>query len=68
MELRRRGSGSSVRIDFDFVQMSGMTETSGTIVALPPEDHVEGLDRMRSAGKALPGVELAIPTGAFLVP
>jgi fatty-acyl-CoA synthase len=40
--------------------MYGMTETTGTIVALPPEDHVEGLDRMRSAGKALPGVELAI--------
>src|SRR3569832_823408 len=33
-----------------FVQMYGMTETTGTIVALPPEDHVEGLDRMRSAG------------------
>ena len=44
----------------DFVQMYGMTETTGAIVALPPEDHVEGLDRMRSAGKALPGVELAI--------
>ena len=43
-----------------FVQMYGMTETTGTIVALPPEDHVEGLERMRSAGKALPGVELAI--------
>jgi fatty-acyl-CoA synthase len=43
-----------------FVQMYGMTETTGTIVALPPEDHVEGLQRMRSAGKALPGVELAI--------
>src|ERR1700722_2258950 len=43
-----------------FVQMYGMTETTGTIVALPPEDHVEGLDRMRSAGKAMPGVELAI--------
>src|SRR5665213_623126 len=43
-----------------FVQMYGMTETTGTIVALPPEDHVEGLDRMRSAGKALAGVELAI--------
>ena len=43
-----------------FVQMYGMTETTGTIVALPPEDHVLGLDRMRSAGKALPGVELAI--------
>jgi acyl-CoA synthetase (AMP-forming)/AMP-acid ligase II len=43
-----------------FVQMYGMTETTGTIVALAPEDHVEGLERMRSAGKALPGVELAI--------
>jgi len=44
-----------------FVQMYGMTETSGTIVALPPEDHqVAGGPRMRSAGKALPGVELAI--------
>jgi acyl-CoA synthetase (AMP-forming)/AMP-acid ligase II len=43
-----------------FVQMYGMTETTGTIVALAPEDHIEGSDRMRSAGKALPGVELAI--------
>ena len=43
-----------------FVQMYGMTETTGTIVALPPEDHVAGSERMRSAGKALPGVELAI--------
>ncbi|QQN66261.1 fatty acid--CoA ligase [Bradyrhizobium diazoefficiens] len=43
-----------------FVQMYGMTETTGTIVALPPEDHVEGLERMRSAGKALPGVEIAV--------
>jgi acyl-CoA synthetase (AMP-forming)/AMP-acid ligase II len=44
-----------------FVQMYGMTETSGTIVALPPEDHdPAGNARMRSAGKALPGVEVAI--------
>jgi acyl-CoA synthetase (AMP-forming)/AMP-acid ligase II len=44
-----------------FVQMYGMTETCGTIVALPPEDHdPAGGPRMRSAGKALPGVELAI--------
>ncbi len=44
-----------------FVQMYGMTETSGTIVALPPEDHDPGGNpRMRSAGRALPGVELAI--------
>src|SRR5258708_13246885 len=40
--------------------MEGMTESSGAIVALPPEDHGEGLERMRSGGKALPGVELAI--------
>ena len=43
-----------------FVQLYGMTETTGTIVALPPEDHIEGLERMKSAGKALPGIELAI--------
>jgi acyl-CoA synthetase (AMP-forming)/AMP-acid ligase II len=44
-----------------FVQMYGMTETSGTIVALAPEDHdPEGSPRMRSAGKPLPGVEIAI--------
>jgi len=44
-----------------FVQMYGMTETAGTIVALPPEDHsAAGSPRMRSAGRALPGVELAI--------
>ena len=44
-----------------FVQMYGMTETTGTIVALEPEDHTpEGSPRMRSAGKPLPGVEIAI--------
>jgi acyl-CoA synthetase (AMP-forming)/AMP-acid ligase II len=53
-----------------FVQLYGMTETTGSIVALAPEDHVEGLERMRSAGKALPGVELAIldPNGRKLPP
>jgi acyl-CoA synthetase (AMP-forming)/AMP-acid ligase II len=44
-----------------FVQMYGMTETTGTICALPPEDHdPNGSEKMRSAGKALPGVEMAI--------
>jgi fatty-acyl-CoA synthase len=43
-----------------FVQMYGMTETTGTIVVLAPEDHVEGRDCMRSAGKALPGIDIAI--------
>jgi len=44
-----------------FVQHYGMTETTGTICVLPPEDHsVEGNKRMRSAGKPLPGVEVVI--------
>ncbi|WP_337661247.1 fatty acid--CoA ligase [Erythrobacter sp. Alg231-14] len=44
-----------------FVQMYGMTETSGTIVALDPEDHVpEGSPRMRSVGTPLAGVEVKI--------
>ena len=45
----------------EFIQAYGMTETTGTIVMLPPEDHDPGGNaRMRSAGKALPGVELKI--------
>jgi fatty-acyl-CoA synthase len=44
-----------------FIQAYGMTETTGTICMLPPEDHcAEGNARMRSAGKPLPGVELII--------
>ncbi len=44
-----------------FIQVYGMTETTGTITMLPPEDHdPAGNIRMRSAGKALPGVELKI--------
>jgi acyl-CoA synthetase (AMP-forming)/AMP-acid ligase II len=49
-----------------FVQNYGMTETTGTICVLPPEDHtVEGNPRMRSAGKPLAGVEVEIrgPSG-----
>jgi acyl-CoA synthetase (AMP-forming)/AMP-acid ligase II len=45
----------------EFCQQYGMTETTGTFCALPPEDHdPEGNQRMRSAGKALPGVEIRI--------
>jgi len=44
-----------------FAQFYGMTETSGTISALPPEDHdINGNTRMRSVGKALRGVEIVI--------
>jgi len=44
-----------------FLQAYGMTETSGTISILPPEDHsLEGNRRMRSAGKACPGVGIEV--------
>ena len=44
-----------------FMQCYGMTETTGTVAILPPEDHdMGGSPRMRSAGKALPGVEIRI--------
>ena len=44
-----------------FIQAYGMTETTGTICMLLPEDHdPEGNERMRSAGKPLPGVEVRI--------
>ncbi|GAA4042689.1 fatty acid--CoA ligase [Parerythrobacter jejuensis] len=49
------------RFGCGFVQMYGMTETSGTIVALDPEDHrPEGSPKMRSVGTPLQGVEIKI--------
>jgi long-chain acyl-CoA synthetase len=46
-----------------FWQAYGLTETTGAVVNLPPEDHdLSGPDRhrLRSCGKAGPGVELRI--------
>jgi len=44
-----------------FCQQYGMTETTGTVVYLPPEDHdPAGSPRMRSAGLPLPGVEIKV--------
>lgn len=44
-----------------FVQQYGMTETCGTIVYLPPEDHdPAGNPRMRAAGVPMPGVEIKV--------
>jgi len=54
-----------------FVQAYGMTETSGTVVALPPADHrLDDDRRMGAAGKPLQGVEIAIldEMGARLPP
>jgi len=48
-------------IGCEFVQCYGMTETTGTISILLPPDHLpEGSGRMRSAGQAMPGSEVAI--------
>ena len=44
-----------------FVQKYGMTETSGTCVALGPEDHtIPENPKMKSVGKPLAGVEIKI--------
>jgi len=48
-----------------FAQLYGLTETTGAITYLPPSDHGDhALDRMRSAGKALDGVEIRVVDGA----
>ena len=44
-----------------FVQLYGMTETTGSATYLPPEDHdVSGNERMRSAGKPFPGITIKV--------
>ena len=63
LELMRE---AITKIGCGFVQMYGMTESGGTIVALSPEDHLPDSDdekailRMRSVGKAMLGVEIKI--------
>jgi acyl-CoA synthetase (AMP-forming)/AMP-acid ligase II len=48
----------------EFTQSYGMTETAGTIVSLPPVDHQPDdparANLLRSCGKALPWIELAL--------
>jgi len=42
-------------------QVYGLTETSGAITYLPPEDHHEqGLARIKSCGKAMTGIEIRV--------
>lgn len=49
------------RLRCGFVQMYGMTEAAGGVVALQPHDHLSDVPgRLRSAGTAMPGVEIAI--------
>ncbi|NLR73199.1 fatty acid--CoA ligase [Novosphingobium sp. ERN07] len=49
-----------------FVQMYGMTETSGTVCALTPDDHdPAGTVRMASAGRPMmPGIEVRVQNDA----
>ena len=52
-----------------FMQAYGMTETSGTVVVLPPGDHEPDgprADLLRSVGRALPWVELRVIDPATL--
>ena len=48
----------------DMSQVYGMTETAGTVIMLPPEDHTRALegnpDLLRSCGKPCPGNEVKI--------
>jgi acyl-CoA synthetase (AMP-forming)/AMP-acid ligase II len=49
------------RLRCGFTQMYGMTEASGGVVALTPDDHREAKPhRLASAGRAMLGVELGI--------
>jgi long-chain acyl-CoA synthetase len=56
-------TGAIERFGCKFMQAYGLTETTGGIVVLPPEDHdPTGPDRhrLRAAGHAGPGVELRV--------
>jgi acyl-CoA synthetase (AMP-forming)/AMP-acid ligase II len=44
-----------------FAQLYGLTETTGAITYLPPEDHGEhAVERLKSCGKAMRGVEIRV--------
>jgi long-chain acyl-CoA synthetase len=49
--------------DLEISQGYGMTEASAVLTFLLPEDHRAGGDLLRSAGRAVPGVELQIQDG-----
>ena len=56
-------AGSIKMFGCDFWQVYGLTETTGAITLLPPEDHDlagPNTHRLRSCGKPGPGVELRI--------
>jgi fatty-acyl-CoA synthase len=46
-----------------FMQVYGLTETTGAGTFLPPEDHDAALGKLRSCGKPAPGVEIRVVGG-----
>ena len=46
--------------ELEILQGYGMTECSSVLTILGPEQHVPGGERLRSAGRAVPGVSLSI--------
>ncbi len=48
------------RMDCDFLQIYGSTETGNFAVCLPPADHVPGGPRLRAAGRPYPGIQVRI--------
>jgi long-chain acyl-CoA synthetase len=47
----------------EFAQVYGLTETTGVVVLLPPEEHVPGSARLRTCGRPTFGTELRIVDG-----
>jgi acyl-CoA synthetase (AMP-forming)/AMP-acid ligase II len=54
-DLLRR---AQARFGCSFTQLYGMTESLGAGTYLPPEDHAEGRDKLRSCGKPWPGFQI----------
>jgi acyl-CoA synthetase (AMP-forming)/AMP-acid ligase II len=49
---------AQARFGCSFTQLYGMTESLGAGTYLPPEDHAEGRDKLRSCGKPWPGFQI----------
>jgi acyl-CoA synthetase (AMP-forming)/AMP-acid ligase II len=47
-----------------FMQLYGLTETTGAGTCLAPDDHDPALGRLRSCGKPAPGMEVRVVDGA----